>query len=108
MGNDVGVDPRNRFSSVPIFSLPQRRENGCREAVWGPESPPSGAIDPHAPPASVASTSVSFDSGTRVPDPVSCRRSARAKKKLKTYTQNPRNKVACASRTAARFGDLVD
>ena len=52
MGNDVGVDPRNRFSSVPIFSLPQRRENGCREAVWGPESPPSGAIDPHAPPAS--------------------------------------------------------
>ena len=93
---------------MPVFTPPQRRVNGRREAVWGRESPPSGAIDPHAPPASAASTSVSLESGTQVPDPVSCRRSARAKKKLKTYTQNPRNKVACALRTAARFGDLVD
>jgi hypothetical protein len=100
MGNDVGVDPRNRFSSVPIFSLPQRRENGCREAVWGPESPPSGAIDPHAPPASVASTSVSLDSGTRVPDPVSCRRSARAKKK----TENVHSESAKQSRLRVAHG----
>ena len=100
MGNDVGVDPRNRFSSVPIFSLPQRRENGCREAVWGPESPPSGAIDPHAPPASAASTSVSLDSGTRVPDPVSCRRSARAKKK----TENVHSESAKQSRLRVAHG----
>ena len=100
MGNDVGVDPRNRFSSVPIFSLPQRRENGCREAVWGPESPPSGAIDPHAPPASVASTSVSLDSGTRVPDPVSCRRSARAKKKA----ENVHSESAKQSRLRVAHG----
>ena len=100
MGNDGGVDPRNRFSSVPIFSLPQRRENGCREAVWGPESPPSGAIDPYAPPASVASISVSLDSGTRVPDPVSCRRSARAKKK----TENVHSESAKQSRLRVAHG----
>ena len=62
-------NPKINFSSMHIFSLPQRCKNGCREAIWGRESPPSGAIDPHGPPASAASTSVSLDAETGVPDP---------------------------------------
>ena len=100
MGNAGGADPRNRFSRVPVFTPPQRRVNGRREAVWGRESPPSGAIDPHAPPASAASTSVSLESGTRVPDPVSCRRSARAKKK----TENVHSESAKQSRLRVAHG----
>ena len=73
--------PEIGFPECTFSPPPERRLNGRRGAVWGPGSPPSGAIDPHAPPASAASTSVSLESGTRVPDPVSCRRSARAKKK---------------------------
>ena len=100
MGNAGGADPRNRFSRVPVFTPPQRRVNGRREAVWGRESPPSGAIDPHAPPASAASTSVSLESGTRVPDPVPCRRSARAKKK----TENVHSESAKQSRLRVAHG----
>ena len=100
MGNAGGADPRNRFSRVPVFTPPQRRVNGRREAVWGRESPPSGAIDPHAPPASAVSTSVSLESGTRVPDPVSCRRSARAKKK----TENVHSESAKQSRLRVAHG----
>ena len=100
MGNAGGADPRNRFSRVPVFTPPQRRVNGRREAVWGRESPPSGAIDPHAPPASAASTSVFLESGTRVPDPVSCRRSARAKKK----TENVHSESAKQSRLRVAHG----
>ena len=100
MGNAGGADPRNRFSRVPVFTPPQRRLNGRREAVRGRGSPPSGAIDPHAPPASAASTSVSLESGTRVPDPVSCRRSARAKKK----TENVHSESAKQSRLRVAHG----
>ena len=100
MGNAGGADPRNRFSRVPVFTPPQRRVNGRREAVWGRESPPSGAIDPHAPPASAASNRVSLESGTRVPDPVSCRRSARAKKK----TENVHSESAKQSRLRVAHG----
>ena len=100
MGNAGGADPRNRFSRVPVFTPPQRRVNGRREAVWGRESPPSGAIDPHAPPASAASNRVSLESGTRVPDPVSCRRSARAKKK----TEHVHSESAKQSRLRVAHG----
>ena len=92
--------PEIGFPECTFSPPPQRRLNGRRGAVWGPGSPPSGAIDPHAPPASAASTSVSLESGTRVPDPVSCRRSARAKKK----TENVHSESAKQSRLRVAHG----
>ena len=92
--------PEIGFPECTFSPPPQRRLNGRREAVRGPGSPPSGAIDPHAPPASTASTSMSLDSETRVPDPVSCRRSARAKKK----TENVHSESAKQSRLRVAHG----
>ena len=73
--------PEISFPELSFSPPPQRRLNGRREAVWGPGSPPSGAIHSHAPPASAASASVSLESGTEPPDPVSCRRSASGSEK---------------------------